>query len=112
MRHLAGWLVSDEGTGSPVRTAELVSGCLNKASAEAQHNLVLVHQLVEVLLWWLRHLQHNTSPTTTTHPARSHYAWGNTASGMMQHGQHCAARRCQLLAMSAVSALEVTLAAD
>ena len=43
----------------PVRTAELVSRSLNKAGAEAQHDLVLVHQLVEVLLRRLRHLRHN-----------------------------------------------------
>ena len=98
---------------SPVRTAELVSGCLDKASAEAQHNLVLVHQLVEVLLWRLRHLQCNTSPAVTPHPARSHCTWGDTACGnMMQHGQLSAASRCQLSSMSALSASEGTLAAD
>jgi len=43
----------------PVRTAELMSRSLDKAGAEAQHDLVLVHQLVEVLLRWLRHLWHN-----------------------------------------------------
>ncbi len=43
----------------PVRTAELVSRSLDKAGAEAQHDLVLVHQLVEVLLRWLWHLWQN-----------------------------------------------------
>lgn len=33
-----------------------MSSSLNKASAEAQHNLVLVHELVEILLGRLGHL--------------------------------------------------------
>lgn len=41
--------VGQRGNAKPVRAAELVGGGLNKAGAEAQHNLVLVHELVEVL---------------------------------------------------------------
>ena len=51
----------------PVRTAELVSRSLNKAGAETQHNLVLVHQLVEVLLRRLRHLWHNKTDELRHH---------------------------------------------
>ncbi len=51
---------------APVRTAELVSRSLNKAGAETQHNFVLVHQLVEVLLRRLRHLLHNRSWRNST----------------------------------------------